>query len=107
MDLGIDKTNSTNATERIVEIISIFIGSNLPIPRETATLFFCRKWLSFADSGYRGLAEGEAAEGVFADASEVEGVVAFDDVGDLGVAVGRVVLKVVDHAAGAVEAEDK
>ena len=53
------------------------------------------------------LAEGEAAEGVFADAAEVEGIVAFNDVGDLGVAVGRVVLKVVDHAAVGVEAHDK
>ena len=53
------------------------------------------------------LAEGEAADGVFADASEIERAVAFDDVGDLGVAVGGVVLEVVDDAALLIQAEDE
>ena len=51
--------------------------------------------------------EREASDGVFADAAEVERVVSFDDVGNLGVAVGGVVLKVVDDAALVVEAKDK
>ena len=38
----------------------------------------------------------EAAHRVFADAAEIEGVVVFDDVGDLGEAVGWAVLEVFD-----------
>ena len=41
----------------------------------------------------------EAADSVFADAAEVEGVVVFDDVGDLGEAVGWTVLEVFDDFA--------
>lgn len=73
-----------------------------------------RQPFSFVESGYflpipaiGRLSQGEAAEGVFADASEIECVVAFDHVGDLSVAVRGVVLKVVGHAAAGVEAEDE
>jgi hypothetical protein len=45
------------------------------------------------------LLQPEAANRVFADAAEVEGVVVFDDVGDLGVAIGGAVLEVFDDAA--------
>ncbi len=45
------------------------------------------------------LSELEAAYCVFADAAEVESAVVFDRVGDLGVAVGRAVLKVFDYFA--------
>ena len=45
------------------------------------------------------LPELEATDGVFADAAEVEGAVAFDDVGDFGVAVGGAVLEVFDDVA--------
>ena len=41
----------------------------------------------------------EAADSVFADAAEVEDVVVFDDVGDLGEAVGWTVLEVFDDFA--------
>ena len=65
----------------------------------TAKLFFLYLfWL---------LRQREAADGGFADASEVEGAVVFDDVGDLGVAVGGVVLEVVDDAAQGVQTEDE
>jgi hypothetical protein len=46
-----------------------------------------------------GLFQLKSADGVFADAAEVEGAVMFDDVGDLGVAVGWAVLKVFDDFA--------
>lgn len=46
-----------------------------------------------------GLPELEAADGVFADAAKVEGAVVFDDVGDLGEAVGWAVLEVFDDFA--------
>ena len=45
------------------------------------------------------LSESEAADGVFADAAEVEFAVAFDHVGDLRVAIGGAVLEVRDDAA--------
>ena len=45
------------------------------------------------------LVQREAANGVFADAAEVQGAVALDDVCDLGVAVGGAVLEVLDYAA--------
>jgi len=45
------------------------------------------------------LMQREAANGVFADAAEVQGAVALDDVCDLGVAVGGAVLEVLDYAA--------
>ena len=51
--------------------------------------------------------EAEAAEGVFADAAEVEGVVVFDDVGDLGKAVGGTALEIFDDAAGLIERDDE
>ena len=49
----------------------------------------------------------EAAEGVFGDAAEVEGVVVFDDVGDFGVAVGGAVLEVFDDAAVLIKGDDE
>jgi len=48
---------------------------------------------------FTGLAELEAADCVFTYAAEVEGAVVFDDVGDLGVAVGWAVLEVFDDFA--------
>src|SRR5262249_9582353 len=51
--------------------------------------------------------EWEAADGVFADAAEVEGAVVFDHVGDLGKAVGGAVLEVFDDATLWVQAEDE
>ena len=57
----------------------------------------CVVWLSSLES--------VAAEGVFADAAEVEGAVVFDDVGDLGVAVRGAVLEVLDDLALNVEAK--
>jgi len=53
------------------------------------------------------LVQLEAAHGVFADAAEIEGAVVFEDVGDFGVAVGRVVLEVFDYAATLVQAKDE
>ena len=49
----------------------------------------------------------EAADGVFTDAAEVEGAVVFDDVGDLGVAVGWAVLEVFDDFALGVQTQNK
>ncbi len=45
------------------------------------------------------LFQREAAHCVFADAAEVEGVVVFNDVGNLAVTVGGAVLEVFDDAA--------
>lgn len=45
------------------------------------------------------LREGEAADGVFADAAEIECAIALDNVCYLGVAVGGAVLEVFDNAA--------
>ena len=59
-----------------------------PRPRRASKLFATKNSL-----------QREAADGVFADAAEIEGVVVFDDVGDLGEAVGGAVLKVFDDAA--------
>ena len=47
------------------------------------------------------------AHSVFADAAEIEGVVVFDGVGDLGVAVGGAVLEVFDDLALEIQAEDE
>ena len=54
-----------------------------------------------------GSAQLEAANGVFTDAAEVERAVVFDDVGDLGVAVGGGVLQIIGDAALCVETEDE
>ena len=62
------------------------------------TAIFCRFGLFVVESGYRSL-EREAADCVFADAAEVKGTVALDDVGDFGEAVGGTVLEVFDDAA--------
>ena len=62
------------------------------------TAICCRFRLLFVERGYRSL-QREAADGVFADAAEIEGAVAFDDVGDFGEAVGGAVLEVFDDTA--------
>ena len=54
---------------------------------------------SLSNARTKVLTKFEPADGVFADAAEVKGAVVFDDVGDLGVAVGRAVLKVFDDFA--------
>ena len=58
----------------------------------------CPFRLLFVESGYRSL-QRKAAYSVFADAAEIEGAVALDDVGDFGEAVGGAVLEVFDDAA--------
>src|SRR5215217_5408520 len=45
-----------------------------------------------------GLLQREAADGVFADAAEIEGAVVLDNVGDFGVAIRGAVLEVFDDA---------
>ena len=59
---------------------------------------FCPFRLLIVESGYESL-QREAADGVFADAAEVKGTVALDDVGDFGEAVGGAILEVFDDAA--------
>src|SRR5215213_1142961 len=54
-----------------------------------------------------GLLQREAADGVFADAAEIKGAVVLDDVCDLGVAVRRAVLKVLDDTALRIQTEDE
>ena len=51
--------------------------------------------------------QSEAADGVFADAAEVEFAVTFNDVGDLGVAVGGAVLEVLTDTPLPVKSDNK
>ena len=53
------------------------------------------------------LLQREAPHRVFADAAKVEGVVVFDDVGNLEIAVGGAILEVFDDATFAVQPENK
>ena len=79
-----------------LRVANTFLLSNMAI--------FCRFWLFFESLA---LPKRKAADGVFADAAEIKRTVAFDDVGDLGVAVWGAVLEVADDAALRIEAEDK